>query len=326
MSHEEEKIVRFALERGTTLRSIYRPGYKFPRWVLPKFAQCPKSCLNLLTSARVYFPSEANLETVKRLVRQREPVNMGGSRCFDPRKLNKAFGWSRAFYSKYFERNNALAPNIAVYSLTLLPKEGGEAPWQVLHVLNVIGFALDHPDQPDFRVLDHIPPDQRRDWLQGFYRQIFRMIFTACRQAGCDRVVLSAFGAGVFSSLYNDDQGQGSEWFRQQIWIPALRAEVAALQLWRPRIDFMGQLDKWAEWPLIEGSIDLGNFPHLATQIDPFTTMLVNAWDPLTIVGNGNAKDNTLDGYFGRNTSLALTTSSMTNALLEDDAAYIAVS
>lgn len=28
--------------------------------------------------------------------------------------------------------------------------------------------------------------------------------------------------------------------------------------------------------------------------------LLVNAWDPWSMVGNGNAGDNSLDGFFGR--------------------------
>merc|ERR1712039_724173 len=35
-------------------------------------------------------------------------------------------------------------------------------------------------------------------------------------------------------------------------------------------------------------------------------SLLVNAWDPWSMVGNGNAADNSLDGYFGRCTAMAL--------------------
>ena len=36
------------------------------------------------------------------------------------------------------------------------------------------------------------------------------------------------------------------------------------------------------------------------------TTLFVNAWDPYSIVGNGNAGDQSLDGFFGRSTAMGL--------------------
>lgn len=42
-------------------------------------------------------------------------------------------------------------------------------------------------------------------------------------------------------------------------------------------------------------------------------TLFINAWDPFSIIGNGNANDNTLDGYFGRITAMSVLGWSMTN-------------
>ena len=38
---------------------------------------------------------------------------------------------------------------------------------------------------------------------------------------------------------------------------------------------------------------------------DIATTLYVNAWDPWSMVGNGNAGDCSLDGYWGRSTAMA---------------------
>ena len=35
-------------------------------------------------------------------------------------------------------------------------------------------------------------------------------------------------------------------------------------------------------------------------------TLIVNAWDPHSLVGNGNAADNSLDGFVGRHTAVAV--------------------
>lgn len=35
-------------------------------------------------------------------------------------------------------------------------------------------------------------------------------------------------------------------------------------------------------------------------------TVLVNAWDPWSLIGNGNVFDNSLDGYWGRCSNMAV--------------------
>jgi hypothetical protein len=35
-------------------------------------------------------------------------------------------------------------------------------------------------------------------------------------------------------------------------------------------------------------------------------TLYVNAWDPWSIVGNGNESDRSLDGFWGRSTDMAM--------------------
>jgi len=43
----------------------------------------------------------------------------------------------------------------------------------------------------------------------------------------------------------------------------------------------------------------------------------LNAWDPHSVVGNGNANDNSLDGYYGRASSLGLMCFPMTNPWIQ---------
>ena len=46
----------------------------------------------------------------------------------------------------------------------------------------------------------------------------------------------------------------------------------------------------------------IGLFPENIVKVNINKTLFVNAWDPLTMVGNGNNMDESLDGYVGRNT------------------------
>ena len=51
----------------------------------------------------------------------------------------------------------------------------------------------------------------------------------------------------------------------------------------------------------------------------PADTLYINAWDPWSIIGNGNAGDTSLDGYWGRNSNMSVLGWSMTNSKLLPD-------
>ena len=59
--------------------------------------------------------------------------------------------------------------------------------------------------------------------------------------------------------------------------------------------------------------------------MDAKKTLFVNAWDMLSIPGNGNKGDSSLDGRIGRVTNIALNGTSMTNPYLINTANYIQV-
>ena len=62
--------------------------------------------------------------------------------------------------------------------------------------------------------------------------------------------------------------------------------------------------------------IDIGNFPENISKIKPSDTLFVNAWDPISLPGNGNELDESLDGHVGRVTNIAINGSGMTNRLI----------
>ena len=51
----------------------------------------------------------------------------------------------------------------------------------------------------------------------------------------------------------------------------------------------------------------------------------INAWDCWSIPGNGNNMDNSLDGYIGRNTQIAINGTSLTNTWLLEKKNYIKI-
>lgn len=46
-------------------------------------------------------------------------------------------------------------------------------------------------------------------------------------------------------------------------------------------------------------------------------TLYVNAWDPWSLIGNGNERDNSLDGYWGRCSNMAILGWSLTNPFIK---------
>ena len=46
-------------------------------------------------------------------------------------------------------------------------------------------------------------------------------------------------------------------------------------------------------------------------------TLFINAWDPWSLVGNGNEMDHSVDGYYGRQSALALLCWPVTNPYLQ---------
>ena len=51
-----------------------------------------------------------------------------------------------------------------------------------------------------------------------------------------------------------------------------------------------------------------GRFPNIVLdpEYDQSQTLFINAWDPWSVVGNGNASDNSLDGYVGRSSNVGI--------------------
>ena len=74
---------------------------------------------------------------------------------------------------------------------------------------------------------------------------------------------------------------------------------------------------------------NLGYFPELLNHSKIKNkledTLFINSWDCWSIPGNGNNMDNSLDGYIGRNTQIAINGNSITNTWLLEKKNYIKI-
>ena len=142
-------------------------------------------------------------------------------------------------------------------------------------------------------------------------------------------VVMSLVGANNFATIYKDPTSgkEGPGELLAWVWIPAhhnvfyrlegvLRKQGIQTKLmgyFSPTVlDVLPYCQKTKE----------ERFPDCIAEMDTKTTLFVNAWDPLSVPGNGNEWDDSLDGFIGRITNIAVNGSGMTNP----DMQYVALS
>lgn len=314
VTETKTKIMATLSERLKQLRRVYDDGFAFPAWVIESDRKLDLEQRQKY-HANVVMWVDDDQERVSATVFHREPCNIGMDSLFDGRLMHATFGYSKSFYRTYFERTGRLAPNFGIYTLAGFRK----SPVRV-HLFHAIGLAFDSPLQPDYLVMRSLPKEAVQPWAQRFYERVFLLVLGCAQFRKLNAVALPMIGGGHFATLYEDDKGEGQDHFRLRVWLPAL---VRAWQGQNLRLDFLGNLDReapelWAEirreWPAARA---LGNFPDQAiAAIDVKKTLMVNPWDPHSVIGNGNEQDASLDGVVGRLTDAAVIGTALLNPWL----------
>ena len=311
-----DSIKAKSIKKMQTLRGIYNSGYEFPSWVIPTVS---KHFDVLMKPATVYYTKGANLSTVKKLALKREPVNITTNQYYNRGKLAKEFGWSDGYYKSYYSQNLKLAPNIAVYTPTFVDMtvNGKRSMSTKIHIINSIGYAFDSKRQPDYSYLMQ-KADIRKELINS-YVEIFKKIYACAKDIKADTVVMSLVGANNFAKLYMEKGKKlGPTGFQRNVWVPAFQ-KVYNTTKDQVKTVFMGSYGTTALNLLNETDefFDIGYFPDAIAEVNPRKTLFVNAWDPISVPGNGNKQDNSLDGYIGRLTNIAVNGTSMTNPYLK---------
>lgn len=251
------------------VRKIYMPGCAFPEWVLKRWAD------HAFAKTTVYYHKEDSLESVQKILQEREPCNIGMRRLYDGDALERLVGYKYGAYSE-------TSPNVAVACHADVRTPQGS--FLKVRVLNVIGCALDSPRQPDFiRYNTH-------ESVVGFYKQMWSLVLGALKHMGAKQVCIYNIGGGAFAGLYGRD-------FQTQIFEPAFlpllpQFEAAGIQI----LGFDVATKRFTG----------GRIPDCLFQgVDP-NTVFLNAWDPWSLIGNANECDNSLDGYWGRCSNMSV--------------------
>lgn len=323
-NHEtQQKIIQ--------LRQCYREQYAFPDWVLQYDSHD-------FDRTRVFYPHTARLNEVVDLVSKREPTNIENptNPQYDANLLEQFFGYRRGIYHQD-------SPNIAVYTYATVRDENRNRECKV-HLLHLIGCALDSPRQPDYRkyVFDltsclHSQPletclkqniqktreiRENLNELKNFYKRMWTYLpecvrLLAREGVNIQNVKFSNVGGGVFAGSL-----QG-EIFNEQILEPifsTVRSELLTHGVHVEGGEVHGDTvtvpdripqDVWAEF-------DAGGQERLER------ILFLNAWDPWSILGNGNKGDNSLDGYWGRYSNISVLALPYINTMMNHvDRVYI---
>lgn len=268
-------------ENAKKMRAIYFPNCEFPEWVLE-----PNSWqTHAFNSVKVYYDSVDDISTVKKLMTEREPCNMGLMRFYNKNMLRDTFGYQEGAYRH--STRDKLMPNIAVYTHATVKLRN---EMKKVHVVNLIGAALDRSMQPDFMYFCGSGPQIEK--LIQFYRKVWAFALHATKQASCKNLQIYNVGGGAFAGPFTQEE------FIMEIFEPAMKPLLPLFK--ESGISIVGY--DWTHHRFTAGYIP----DCLETHNDIPNTMFVNAWDPWSLIGNGNGRDNSLDGHWGRVSNMAI--------------------
>jgi hypothetical protein len=264
------------LENAKKIHSIYFPGVAFPRWTIDAYHWETHA----FDSVKVYYHSEDSIDDVKLLMTQREPCNIGMKRLYNKELLKREFGYEQGAYQ--LSTAEKCMPNLAVYTHATVNLKN--IPMKA-HVINLVGAAFDHPHQPDFIYFHDRPLED----IVIFYRKMWSLALQAMIQSPCTKLQIYNVGGGAFApAFYN---------FIMDIFEPAMKPLLPLFE--RHGFAVIGY--DWTTHKFTGGFIP-GCLEHAELE----TTMFVNAWDPWSLIGNGNERDGSLDGYWGRCSNMAV--------------------
>ena len=273
--------------------SVYIPGYHFPSWVLVP------SLWNTFQFDKtvVYYDKEDNMDDVLIMVKQREPCNISMRRIYFKEKLQEMFGWKYGAYKN--STPDKLMPNIAIYCYATLLKPTGNL---LVHVINLVGYAFDEMHQPDYVFFMARPIEHLVDKYHKMWKKALCAALDLKKQGKIDKIKIFNVGGGAFAGPFFDR-------FIETIFEPSFLPLIPFFK--NAGIDVLG-------YDIQNREFNGGYIPQiLLTDNDVEHTLYVNAWDPWSLIGNGNNRDMSLDGHWGRCSNMAVLGWSETNPYIQ---------
>lgn len=223
-------------------------------------------------------------------------------------------------------------PQIAAYVKTPMRWIVGNTVYsneEGVHVLSLVGAGFDSSQQPDYKYFyDENTRDIRNDRKEEFYqeRQTAFLIALQCAyDHQLDRVEFVPVGAGAFSLLLPSNRVMGEldkAWKSDKVQSfkssleEKLGKEIKFSIRFHPPFSHNnglgGGIPSFYEESGWTGEAHGKNWKDAIEK-----TLFINAWDPWSLVGNGNDLDYSVDGMYGRQSALALLCWPITNPHLQ---------
>ena len=320
------------LSKLSELRRLYPPGYEPPSWV--DNITSSDILTESLQSVKIYYSDTDDIHVVKKLVKEREAVNIAMNTENEPlfqemyTKLLEQHGYLFSGYRNLFEEHpERLPPNFAMYMTALFRIDG-----QIVkrHVINLIGYAFDNAEQPDYKYFITNATGSANELAEKYCRMFLYMLVCA-NEKGFDTIVLSFIGGASFVSYF--PFGNYGDFIST-----SLRNAIERYQhIYKPdtieimdgenpiNVNFVNQVTTNLS-PKGITVRRVGRVPGIFMGDTAVNKLFVNAWDPHSIVGNGNSLDNSLDGFMGRISAMAYVSFYDVNPLVLASDHYEAVS
>jgi hypothetical protein len=277
----------------------------------------------LLGSFKVYSKLQSEIE--EKMVFERQLWNIQNDQTHNYSTASAAnkdvVGVETSYANK--ERNRAGMPThpalqpgnqLALAMLTPLRTNSGKV--RDVLVLSCVAPALDSREQPDFENYVATPDPENPSHTKlnvAAYRKAFETIAEQVMQCAkdnpqCPRIVLPGIGMNSFlAALTIDGKNEDQKEVAIGIGCDVLAKLVTDLRAIGKEVVFTDGDTKSER--LDDLNTRLGDKPltmHGAIPGDWINDndLIVNAWDPHSLVGNKLAKDNSIDGFIGRNSLL----------------------
>ena len=319
------------------LYALYEDKRKPPHWTLNMYDQDDPR----MKEVQVYSTSPMNKALLQCLT-VREPVNI---EMAQPYKHPFDSG-----YMSWFKEHNEkeLGPNLGIYARALMSMDGRYPLGyderrelidpKLVHVFNSIGFAFDNTDQPDYKY--YLKPkltSEKKKELTKDLTNALRLFLVCAKNKKLSNVCFCYLGGGFFKTEYERQKHSYIDLFAECM-DKALSAELPSfgnlqsiyfsggsrLEYEKPKLTAV--LNKYKHPHGIVKEIRFGeDIPSIFNDLDTEKTLFMNAWDPHSVVGNGNESDRSLDGWFGRLGDLALLCTPATNPHMLRPEAFVQV-
>ena len=240
----------------------------------------------------IYHTRTDNDSIIKKIATERDLVNIENKQCYNNTSSEwmDNFGWNQSGYSDYYEQTGDLPPQIAIYCPT--PVIGTT---KTVHFMNSIGLGFDTKSQTDYKYFS----ERGFVGVDEHIANSFGMLFQCAENLKLDKVVISYFGGGWFSDKYPYD-------YLTNAYLPGLEIALKRAVKRPSEIGIMGNVESKIQTGILnileKYNIQFKSLGYVPSILDSDDVLYQNAWDPHSLVGNGNKGDNSLDGFVGRNT------------------------